>query len=253
MSQSQPPFQQPPQPPYAESRLYQQSPPIGYPQSQQPQTPRISPTPLPQVPPRKPKRSVPGWLYLLVGLIIGAVLGYAIHTTPSSSGSSTHQATSQATIAVTSTTVPTQAPTPTPVPAEKPTQTPTPNPHGDIGVTQTTDLWAITVNSIGTSTGTDIDTPKAGNIYVIVNITAQNNDTSNRLIASTFKLLDNQGSSFDTTIISDPHIFVGGNVVAGQKLRGDLVYEIPKSLHSFTLQFDPNFDPSLTVQWNLSD
>lgn len=52
---------------------------------------------------------------------------------------------------------------------------------------------------------------------------------------------------------SDASSLPDGNVTAGGKLRGTVVYEVPASMHSFT--FDVDLDPfgqNDVVIWNLS-
>lgn len=142
--------------------------------------------------------------------------------------------------------------TPTSVPTQQPTPTTPPNPQGDVGVTQQSGIWTLTVNSVKTSTGDQFDTPKSGDIYVIVNVTALNTDSVTHTINGIFfVLIDSQGNNYDQTFIASQQKNYG-DVVAGQKLRGDTVFEVPTSLTSFTLQFEDSITSSPIVQWNLS-
>lgn len=141
-----------------------------------------------------------------------------------------------------------QANAPTPVPT-------TPVASTGVGSAQSSGAWTITVNSIKPTSGGPYDSaPKAGDLYILINFTALNAGTSAQDMSPIyFTLRDDQGDTFDLayiTVPSDPR----GTVVSGQKLRGDLSYEIPKSLHSLTLQFDSpdDFDNSQVVQWNLT-
>ena len=88
--------------------------------------------------------------------------------------------------------------------------------------------------------------PKAGNIYLLINATMKDTDVSNHTIS----LRDDQGNSYPYAYVPDVQE-LSGDVVAGQQLRGYLIFEVPKSLLTFTLQFNPGFDASQAVQWNL--
>lgn len=126
-----------------------------------------------------------------------------------------------------------------------------------IGVssTQTSGVWTITVNSIKmVVSSNEFEVPKAGDEFIAINFTSVNSDTSaHEMNPFYFSLRDDSGTSYDLyplTIAANPD----GIVVGGQKLRGDLTYEIPKSTHSLTLQFDTpdDLDNSQIIQWNLT-
>lgn len=142
------------------------------------------------------------------------------------------------------------------VPTVEPTMPPvTFTPQNDAGTSQTSGAWSITINSVKTTAGGPYDAaPKAGDVYILINFTAHNNDIGAQDMSPVyFALRDDQGNTYDLAYITVPHD-PRGTVVSGQNLRGDLSYEIPASLHTFTLQFDSpdDFDNSQVVQWNLS-
>jgi type II secretory pathway pseudopilin PulG len=124
-----------------------------------------------------------------------------------------------------------------------------------VGSTQSSGPWSITVNSIKTAVSDNqFEVPKQGNEFILINFTALNTDASaHEMNPLFFTLRDDSGTSYTwnlLTIASNPE----GTVVSGQKLRGDLSYEIPMSVHSLTLQFDSpdDLDNSQIVQWNLT-
>ncbi len=140
----------------------------------------------------------------------------------------------------------------TPVPM---TPVPSPAPQNDLGVSQTSGVWTITVNSIRPVVSTnEFEVPKPGNQFVLINFTAKNTDSAaHDMNPFYFTLRDGQGNSYDVTgltVARNPD----GTVVGGQQLRGDLAYELPKTLHSLVLQFDSpdDLDNSQVVQWQLS-
>jgi len=105
----------------------------------------------------------------------------------------------------------------------------TPTSSSDIGVSLSSGNWLATVNSVKSSQGSQYVPPKAGNIYLLINATMKDTDVSNHTI------------SIIAFSLRDDH----------QQLRGYLIFEVPKSLLTFTLQFNPGFDASQAVQWNL--
>ncbi len=124
-----------------------------------------------------------------------------------------------------------------------------------VGSTQTSGIWTNTVNSIKTVVSSnEFEVPKAGDEFIAINFTAVNTDTAaHEMNPFYFTLRDDSGASYNfnpLTIAANPD----GTVVGGQKLRGDLTYEIPKSIHSLTLQFDTpdDLDNSQIIQWDLT-
>jgi len=226
------------QPNYTQSQSY-------YP-PQQPLSPQQN-TPPPnelQQPPVRPSQTLSRITWILVGVAIGLVFGLILGSSYGRSASTnTSNTTTQAAAQVTS--QPTQV-------ATQAAATPTPS-HFTVGGHVTSGIWVLTVNSAKTNTGDEFDIPKAGNIYMLINFTAKNTDTNNRdMSPNYFTLRDNQGNTYDLayiTVPSEPR----GTVVAGQQLRGDLSYEIPKSLHLFIMQFDPpdDIDNNQIVQWTI--
>ncbi len=224
-------WQQPSQP--LPPQQWQQQPDYTQPQSYQQQPTRPPQPPLQRQPPSR--NSWPWWISLIIfGVIFISYLlsksGIQSTSTPSTSMTApTVNATTASTSAVTTPTMST------------------------VGEHVTSGVWVITVNSAKTNTGDEFDTPQSGNIYLLINFTAKNTDTNNHdMSPNYFTLRDNQGNTYDLayiTVPSDPR----GAVVAGQQLRGDLSYEVPKSLHSFVLQFDPptDSDDSQIVQWTI--
>jgi hypothetical protein len=121
--------------------------------------------------------------------------------------------------------------------------------------TQSSGVWTITVNSIKTVVSSnEFEVPKAGDEFIAINFTAVNTDTAaHEMNPFYYSLRNDSGTSYDLyplTIAANPD----GTVVGGQKLRGDLTYEIPKSIHSLTLQFNTpdDLDNSQIIQWNLA-
>lgn len=113
--------------------------------------------------------------------------------------------------------------------------------------------YVVTVNSVKTNAGTDIDQPKSGNTYLVVDVTLKNVSSQEQNLSSLlqFTLKDATGQKYDETITSfatPPD----GKVEAGDQVRGQLVYEVPKSQHSFTLAFQADITSDGETIWDMS-
>lgn len=115
------------------------------------------------------------------------------------------------------------------------------------------DTWTVTVNKVSTNQGDNlINIPKAGNIYLVVNVTLKNTSSQNQGASSIgmFSLKDSTGQTYDQNIVFGHS--PDGQVAAGSLVRGDLAYEVPKSIHSFTLQFVSSLTSSDLTEWELT-
>ncbi|GHO44565.1 DUF4352 domain-containing protein [Ktedonospora formicarum] len=128
--------------------------------------------------------------------------------------------------------------------------------HFKVGETvKVGDTWEITVNKVSTSSGADFITPPAGKKYLLVNVTVKNISNKEQVISSiaNFTLKNADGEKANNSIL------VGGNttpapdgkVAAGDKAKGDLVYEIKQSDKNFTLAFEADIIASGQTIWDL--
>ena len=116
------------------------------------------------------------------------------------------------------------------------------------------DTYVVTVNSVKTSQGDDVSQPKSGNTFLIVDVTLKNVSNKEQNISSLlmFTLKDATGQQYTETIV-DGTTTPDGKLEAGDVLRGQLAYEVPKSQHSFTLAFQADITSSGQTIWDLSD
>jgi hypothetical protein len=116
------------------------------------------------------------------------------------------------------------------------------------------DIWNVTVNSVKKSPGDAISQPKSGNIYLIIDVTMKNVSTQEQNVSSlvSFSLQDSTGQKYTETItdLSDIHA-PDGKVEAGALLRGQLVYEVPASLHAYMLSFQADFLSAGQTTWDI--
>ncbi len=64
-----------------------------------------------------------------------------------------------------------------------------------------------------------------------------------------FALKDSTGQTYGQNIIygGSPD----GTVAAGDVIRGDIAFEVPQSMKTFTFQFKPDLIATDLVQWNV--
>jgi hypothetical protein len=249
-------YQQPPegQPPF--QQYYPQSQQPGYPpqsgslqppQAQSgylpPQQTPFTPPPAPYVP-LQPQKKSKTWLWI-VACVICLFLGYAA----GSGGKSTSATTTDTTTVAQATPAPTQGK----AKAAEPTKAPQSQGHHQVGQTVKTDKWEVTVNKAVASQGTDVFQPKAGNVYLEIditmkNVTNQTQDASSLLMWNVKSAANGQKQSIALT--DKPSL--DGKVEAGGSLTGTLTYEVPTSVKKYTLSFeDGMLDNSLEL-WDIS-
>jgi Domain of unknown function (DUF4352) len=114
--------------------------------------------------------------------------------------------------------------------------------------------WIITVNSAKTDAGSEFNKPqKANDVFLIFSISAKNASSQEQIISSfaQFTLLDSTGQKYDLTIDTDAGSTLDGKVEAGQTLKGAIAYEVPKTMHAFTLGFEADItSPGQTI-WDI--
>jgi hypothetical protein len=160
------------------------------------------------------------WLWI-AALIIVLFIGYTV-------GTNSHSGT---------TATPTATITPTrPVPTPTPT---VPQTHYQIGQTLQIDgIWQVAIISVRSSSGDQYTKPKAGNTFVLIDVDMKNL-TSQQLTASSivqYALHDTSGQSYAQTPLSGTSS-PDGIVQANAELKGTLVYEVPATIHTYTLSF----------------
>jgi hypothetical protein len=123
---------------------------------------------------------------------------------------------------------------------------------GSIGQATTIGHWQVTVNRATTSRGDHVFAPHAGEIFLIVDVTVQNDSSDPQLISSglMFILKDSTGQAYNETI-TDIGRPLDGTVQVGDKLRGQIVYEVPAGEHVFTFQFQDSTYYANVGIWDL--
>lgn len=99
----------------------------------------------------------------------------------------------------------------------------------------------FTVNSTRTDEGGEFIKPDEGKIYYMVDVTVENTGDESETASSLmmFRLFDSDGYNYSVTFGPETKGSVDGEISAGRKLRGELVYEIPKEATGLELEIDP--------------
>jgi hypothetical protein len=256
-------FQHPPQPPQESSGWNYTPPPQQlpvYPMQQPPmyQQPASQQQPMyqppayqqPYQPPVQRKARWLPWIITLIivffiGVVIGRLLAPSASSPDTASASTPRQSSAPASSQATS--APTQA-------ASAPTQAQQSSQHFKVGqAVQVGNTWQIIVNSVKTSQGDDIDTPKPGDVYLLIDVTMKNISSQEQTASSLFMwtLRDTSGQEYTEAIMAST-TSPDGKVEAGSQIRGTLVYEVPASLHAYTLAFDADLMSQGQTIWDIS-
>ena len=114
-----------------------------------------------------------------------------------------------------------------------------------VGGTITLNGVQATLVSVKTNPGGEFDTPKAGNVYVIVHVKLHNtSDKEQDYNEFDFHLKSGTGNITDSTIVSfenSSDLLSYGKLTAGGTAEGDLVFEVKKGDHKAELTWQPSF------------
>lgn len=243
-------YQQPPQPPW---RGPPPPPNTGYQQPSGPQWPPQQPGMYPQqqypqpggYPPQSPKKKSRRGLWITLSVIAVIVLALCIGVSALVSSAAK---TTQSSIDTTRTSVATTAATGavTTVPSSQ---------HFKVGqVVNIGSIDDVTVNSAKVDKGGTYDTPqKAGDVYLVFNVTVKNLSQQEQSISSLaqFNLTDSTGQKYDAGFDTTAGASLDGKVEPGSLLRGSVVYEVPGSVKSFVLSFQTDLFTSGQTEWDI--
>ncbi len=138
-------------------------------------------------------------------------------------------------------------------PASQPTSAPTQTIF-KVGDTATNTLWSVTVNSVKEVTSGPYAQPSAGDIFLVVDVTTQNLTSSPQLVSSgvSFTLQDTTGQVYQEKVTGIGVPPDNTSLQPNDKLRGQISYEIPKSLHDFTFQFRGSILDASAATWAIT-
>ncbi len=242
------PYQQQPQYPQQQPQYptnpYQQPPQYPYP-GQPTQGQPYPSQPMYGAPPAGQGGNSNRRLFIIIGSIVGVVVlaccalfGFAALANRAANSNLGSQSQSTATVSATATTG---------------SSTTSSNQHHKVGDTvAASDAFTVTVNSVKTSTGDDFFKPDAGNTFVVVDVTIKNTSSKEQEVSSLlqFSLKDSTGQQYSETITTEGTP-PDGKIEAGDQLKGQITYEVPKSQHDFALAFEADILSEGQTIWDL--
>lgn len=112
----------------------------------------------------------------------------------------------------------------------------------NIGDTIKAGKGEFTVNGIREYYGSEFLKPKDGKMYYVVDISVENisQDSLNLSSIMMFKLFDSESYSHDVSIVTDLKGSLDAQVSPGNKIRGEIAFEIDKNSSGLKLQIKPS-------------
>ena len=117
-----------------------------------------------------------------------------------------------------------------------------PSTSAGIGDTVTQNGVSMTVNSVRTTTEGAFGSGPEEDVYLIIDATIENNtdDSLNLSALLSYDLRGSDSYSYDVDIFVDTKGDLGGEVMPGSRLRGEIAYDVP-TLEFYEFYFEPSF------------
>ena len=115
--------------------------------------------------------------------------------------------------------------------------------------------WQIKIISVKTSANDAFNQLKAGNIFLLIDVSIKNLSSSKQSTSSLgdWNLQDSTGQKYTENVTTGAPNPPDGDILANSLLRGTLAYEVPQSEKSFTMTFSPGLGLSGdSATWSLS-
>ena len=115
--------------------------------------------------------------------------------------------------------------------------------------------WQVTVNSVKSNPGGTYDTLKSGDDYLVVDATYENISTQSRTLSTLLQVgvKDSTGLKYTETVAASVTLTLpDGNVNAGDKVRGQLVWEVPTTMKQFNFSFQSDAFSSGASVWDIA-
>lgn len=110
----------------------------------------------------------------------------------------------------------------------------------------------VTVHGFRTSTGSDISSPDAGNMWIIVDATVRNTGDDSYALSSLLQVSarDSEGREYSITVAPDLAGRLDGAIPPGDMLRGEEAFEVPEGATGLQFVFSQEFGTQ-QARWNL--
>lgn len=106
-----------------------------------------------------------------------------------------------------------------------------------IGETVSLRKYKFTVNGVRDAVGDSVSKPKAGQKYLLINATVENQGQKQEPISSIFlfALADNTNKEYERVITTETKGSLDNNLAPGKKLQGEIAFEVPKDAKNLLL------------------
>ena len=103
--------------------------------------------------------------------------------------------------------------------------------------------FVFSVNSVSKDQGTAYVKPTAGSIYIIPNVTIQNNGKTKSAVSTLLQMYikDSEGNKYSPALTTNATGKVDGELLAGDKVKGDVGFEVPLSATGLKFYFTPEW------------
>lgn len=115
--------------------------------------------------------------------------------------------------------------------------------------------FVFSVNAIRKDTGSGFIKPKADHVYLIPNVTIENQSQKEANISTLLQMYikDGDGNKYTPTITQDATGKVDGELLAGEKVKGDVGFEVPSKATELFLYYEASWLTGKTIKVQLSE
>jgi hypothetical protein len=112
---------------------------------------------------------------------------------------------------------------------------------GTVGETLETAGLRVTLNDVRRSAGGDFFKPKAGNLYVVLDLTFENTTDNEAAVSSLLSasLKDSTGQKYTLALGGTDKSAPDGSIATGDRSRGEIAFEVPTTATGLVYTFDP--------------
>ncbi len=135
-----------------------------------------------------------------------------------------------------------------------PTPAPVRQEHFRIGQTVEIGDWQVAVISFFVSQGSEFIRPDAGKRFLVIAVRLKNTSAEEQDLSTDlqFTFRDANGFQYYEAYLDTAKPSPGGKIEVGGLASGDLVYEVPDAMHTFTLAFESTLFGKGMAVWDIT-
>lgn len=114
--------------------------------------------------------------------------------------------------------------------------------------------FVFSVNEVRRDTGSGFIKPDDGNVYLIPNVTIENQSVKEVNISTLLQMYikDGEGNKYTPTLTQDSTGKVDGELLAGEKVKGDVGFEVPANAKELYFYYEASWLTGKTIKVKLS-